>query len=207
MPFKTQHGSHDRMTEGHEAPAPETFESNGRVYEFVDPVTYMEELRAKGAREVLAEKGTPILVRHLPVGTRVPVWTENGDLESTESVGEGQVVATRCDEDGNPILNEHGHDNTWIQSESDLASTYDVDAIDENGMVKPRSGQPRRMIRIDKDAVVMKPWGENGALVPQVCRAGGYMNITDPENAYFIAEEEFSETHTVTEVIREGKDD
>lgn len=179
-------------------------ESNGRMYEFVDPVTYAEELRQAGAREVLAEKGTPVLVRELPEGTTVTVWTQNGDTEAVETVGAGQVVVTRCDETGTPILNKQGHENSWIQSIEDLSATYDTDGIDSNGMVMPKSGNPRRMIRIDRDAAVMKPWGPNGSMVPQTCRAGGYMNITDPEGAYFISEEEFAETHTVTKVIREG---
>ena len=39
------------------------------------------------------------------------------------------------------------------------------------------------------------PWGENGALVPQHLRAGSYLNITDVNDIYGIAEQEFYETY------------
>ena len=65
----------------------------------------------------------------------------------------------------------------------------------ESGIASPKS-VPQKFVQIDRDVVIYKPWGEDGELVPQVIRAGGYLNVTNRDDVYGIAKEEFEETYS-----------
>lgn len=179
-------------------PHPNYHGANGKEYEVVPSQGYIDVLRCTDAEEVTAEKSARILVRDGVIGEQIPVWTKNGNREADEVVSEGRVVVTRCDNDGNPILDSHGHTNTWTMDVDTFRKKYDAENISENGVAKPRGGK-QRFIQVDRDIAIMVPWGENGALIPQTIDAGGWLNVTDPNDVYGIAAEEFAETYATVE--------
>ncbi len=72
---------------------------------------------------------------------------------------------------------------------------YDVKAgPDKDGIYRPIAS-PIVAMQIHEDITIYVPWGENGALIPQNLRAGSYLNVTDVNDIYGIAENEFYETY------------
>lgn len=179
-------------------PHPTFHEANGRRYEEVPAEGYVDVLRQDGAEEVDAEKSARVLVTPSRPGDRIRVWVESGDHEVDEVVGEDHVVVTRCDDAGNPVLDEHGHVNTWTMRRETFEKKYDAANISPGGVARPRGGR-QRFIRTDRDVVLMVPWGEGGALVPQHIAKGGWLNVTSLGDVYGIAEAEFAETYGIVE--------
>lgn len=172
---------------------------NGVDYEVVDARTYVNELNLRGASTVFARKSQSsggVIARKGPLGGKVKVYTNDGNLEAVEFCGEGQWILTKADSDGNPIIDDYGHTNTWRVDDAVFKSKYEVKNMTPSGYVLPVSN-PQMFIQIDKNVAIMKPWGENGELVAQTIAAGGYLNITNLDDIYGIAVAEFNETYTV----------
>lgn len=172
---------------------------NGVDYEVIDVRAYVSELNLRGANTVFARKSQAsggVIARKSSPGEKVEVYTNDGNLEAVEVCGEGQWILTKADSDGNPIIDDYGHTNTWRVDDDVFKSKYEVKNMTPSGYVLPVSN-PQMFIQIDKNVAIMKPWGENGALVPQTIAAGGYLNITNLDDIYGIAVAEFNETYTV----------
>ena len=105
------------------------------------------------------------------------------DPEHPEVVSEGDWVVT------NPSGEQ------YKVSGAKFAKRYDVEAgMGADGKYAPK-GPAITALQIHEDITIYVPWGENGALVPQHLRAGSYLNITDVNDIYGIAEQEFYETY------------
>lgn len=174
---------------------------NDKVYEVVEPKNYVDSLMDNNAKLVAAEKSACVIARKGVPGEKIQVYTANGNLEATEVCGENKWIVTRADLDGNPVIDDYGHRNTWQISDETFKKKYDVEHMTENGFVKPNGGK-QDFIQVDKDIAVMVPWGENRALIPQTIDAGGYLNITNKEKIYGIANSEFDDTYRVVDEIK-----
>lgn len=182
-----------------------TFERNGKSYKIIDPDTYIDECKWNGIVE--AEKSGYIIAREAKEGERVDVMTQNGNHEASEIAKKGDWIVTRADEDGNPILDENGNRNSWIVSDDVIDEKYEEHgyANREEVFFKPL-GETQEFMRVQEDVAVMVPWGENGEDIPLTVDKGGYLNITDRDDVYGIAENEFNETYRITEVVRSEVD-
>lgn len=167
---------------------------NDKVYQVIEPEDYVNSLKANNAKQVVAEKTACVIARKGVSGEEIPVYTANGNLEATEVCGENKWIVTRADLDGNPVIDDYGHRNTWQISDETFKKKYDVEHMTENGFVKPNGGK-QDFIQVDKDIAVMVPWGENRKLIPQTIDAGGYLNITNMPKTYGIAAAEFEDTY------------
>lgn len=162
-----------------------------KSFEKVDSAAYAELLKDKGANEVTAVKSGNVLAREGKPGEVIQVWTKDGNLETTETVKAGQMIVTRAGEDGKPVIDGNGHDNSWVMAKDKFEKKYDVENRNADGTYKP-AGSPQTFIEVDKDVEFSAPWGE-----VQRIRKGGYLNITNPKDVYGIAKDEFSETYKV----------
>jgi len=172
-------------------------ERNGKSYRCVDATDYARRLAERKAVEVRAEKNACVLARPAIQDETISVFTQNGNLEAVECGVEGNVVVTRCDLDGVPIVDSFGHVNTWQMRAETFAEKYDVSNMrPEDGFTRPRGGV-QRLIRVDEDVAIMVPWGEDGSEVPLTIDRGGWLNVTDPADIYGVADEEFRETYQI----------
>lgn len=183
-------------------------EQNGQKYEVIDPEQYVEQLKETNRFDtVTAEKSGYISVRKGTPGEEIPTYTNDGKLESPEVYQEGKYIATRVDNEGKPVIDKYGHTNQWQIDEDVLRRKYDVgENIPENEMIKPCGGE-QTFARIPEPKehdgcagiAMMKPWGENGKLIPQTVDYGGYLNVTNTKDIYGIAKNEFAETYRTIE--------
>lgn len=170
--------------------------NNGKEFKVIQPDeinNYISRLTEIGAREVLAEKSGAVIARQVTAeqGEDIEVYTKNGNHEATEHADAGKWILTRADiETGQPVLDDYSHENSWVTDEKTVHKKYDMDNISETGFVKPKGGE-QYFIQIQEDIAVYVSWGENGSLIMQYLESGAYLNITDMEDVYGIAEEEF----------------
>lgn len=193
-----------------------TMKKNGMMYEVVDGKVYAEFLRAANAYEVYAQKRGCVIARRAEIKETFPVYTSNGNFEVEETANPGEWILTRSDFEGNPVIDEYGHTNTWCMkpdvdddgniiktAEEKMAKKYDMANMNSYGFVKPKGGK-QIFIQIHKNIVLYVPWGENGSLIPQYVEANAFMNINNMNDIYGIATTEFCETYEIVEVITEA---
>lgn len=105
------------------------------------------------------------------------------DPEHPEIVSEGDWVVT------NPSGEQ------YKVSGAKFVKRYDVEAgVGADGKYAPK-GPAITAMQIHEDITIYVPWGGDGSLIPQHLRAGSYLNITDTNDIYGIAEQEFYETY------------
>lgn len=166
------------------------------TFEVVDAKAYAKSQLVAGAQVVVAEKAGRVLARPAKEGEQIDVWTKNGNFEGSETAHEGEMILTRADDNGQPVLDSYGHNNSWKMSAEKFMAKYDTTHPDpETGAFKP-AGAPQTFVQVGKDISLKASWGE-----VQNIRQGGYLNITDPKDVYGIAREEFQETYKVLRSI------
>ena len=70
---------------------------------------------------------------------------------------------------------------------------------------KPKE-QEQEFMRLSEDVALSVPWGENGKDILMIVDKGGYLNITDRDDVYGIAENDFNETYRITFTVRSEVD-
>lgn len=170
---------------------------NDKFYEVIDAQKYAQRLVDAGVEQLTAKKSGCVIIRKGKEGETIPVYTANGNLEATETCQPGKYIVTRADMNGEVIIDQHGHTNQWQISEETLRKKYAVPDDIANGTFAEPKGGPQIFIQTGKDIAVMVPWGENGSLIPQTVDNGGYLNITNMNDIYGIANTEFHETYSV----------
>ena len=153
-----------------------------------------EYISKRESNAFMAKKSGNVLFRAVKEGEKIPVFTKSGNLEAEEIGQAGKFLVTRCDDSGKPIVDEYGHTNSWQISAETFAKKYEID--NTTGIAIPK-GEPQKFITTDRDITLYKPWGKDGALVEQNIPAGGVLNITNKNDVYGIAKEEFAETYKV----------
>ena len=155
---------------------------NGKLYRFVDAKGYVKRLAKGKAAQIRAEKDACVLARPAVQGEIIPVFTKNGYLEAVERGVSGNIVVTRCDLSARPIVDKY--DSAGMRP--------------EDGFTRPKGGV-QQFIQADDDVAIMVPWGEDGALIPETIDRDSWLNITDDEDIYGVATEEFRETYHIIE--------
>lgn len=170
--------------------------NNGKEYEIVNPKDFVRENWNEDAKVVTAMKTNGVVARKSFPNEVVTVYTENGNVEAEQVCEEGSWVVTRADKDGKAVVDDYGHVNSWKMSDEEFRSNYDVESMDVKGYVRANR-DPQTLMQVDKNIAIMKPWGENGKMIPQTLDAGGYLNISNNDDIYCIAKNEFDETYEV----------
>lgn len=169
----------------------------------VDIRSYAESLsKSNGYVKVAATKHGCVAARHVldPNGEDLTTYVQDGTVETINHANCGDWILTAVDPDtGKPVLDAAGRTNTWAVPDETFKKKYDTSRFDKNGNFSPKGGT-QTFARLPEDVSFSAPWGEQ-----QNVKAGGYINITDPEDIYGIARDEFYQTYDVRDVIN-GKD-
>ena len=173
-------------------------------YTKVDVLTYVKNGLESGTLvPIEAYKFARIMARPGIVGEEVISWSvdsignevkEKVDTVSLdEETNNPGWVVTKTDEDGNIILDNNGHSNDWIISDSTFKKKYE---IDENNptLFKPKGGV-QTFVQIP-DNITLNQWGSDMNIA-----AGGYINITNPDDMYGISERDFEDTYKVVDTL------
>lgn len=157
---------------------------------------YVNNLLSSGADVIRAEKSSCVIAHQATVAGPVDTYTASGLHEVAEYADVGDWVVTRADLEGKPVLNGEGKPNTWVIKNDTFKKKYDVANMRDDGFTKPKGGV-QSFVRISEDISIMVPWGKDGALVPQNLEAGAVLNITNMNDIYGIAKDEFAETYAI----------
>ena len=105
----------------------------------VDIASYVKEGLENGTlTPVVAEKFARIIAVQGNVGDIVTSWSESKEGNEIQEKKDEKVIldektnepgwiATKVDENGEPIIDSHGHLNQWIISDSVFKSKYEKD--------------------------------------------------------------------------------
>ena len=158
---------------------------------FVDIKNYVDSLKTKGVKRVIAVKKGCITARPAVPGEKIETWTSDGKLESVAKGAADCFVVTKCDEAGNPLVDSFGYTNSWQMPAAKLQMKYD-----KKGHLYCPKYIEQEFIQADDDICFsMSTSGSED--VKEYVSKGGYLNITNPDDVYGIAEAEFSETYRI----------
>lgn len=174
------------------------------VYRSVDDISaYIQELKAAGADAFTAEKFARIAARKGTIGEVVISWSVDGDgaplLEKKAQVtadaqtGETDWVVTKVGEDGLAMIDQNGNKNEWIVDDKTFRRKYNEDTA-RPGIYKPVGG-PQKFIKLS-EAVTVHQWGNEMNV-----DAGGYVNVTNPNDIYVISGRDFEDTYRVMDEL------
>ena len=147
-------------------------------------------------KPVVAVKFARVLARRGVVGEEVISYSQNGIVEKVATVSEDPEtkqtgwVLTKLDENGEVLVDEFGHKNEWIVDASTFARKYDLDETKDGGVYKPKGG-PQIFVPIVMD-VILEQWGSEMKI-----EAGGWLNITNPDDIYGISQRDFEDTYRI----------
>lgn len=169
---------------------------------------YVAEGIKTGALEPFeAEKFARIIAIQGEVGKEVVSWVEDSktgeaieekrDIVKLDSITNNPGwIATKADEFGNPIIDRNNHMNQWIIDDSTFNKKYELDEKNP-GIFKPKGGI-QTFVEIP-DNIILNQWGSDMKI-----EAGGYINITTPEDMYGISARDFEDTYKKV-IIEENK--
>lgn len=152
---------------------------------------YVKKLLENGEQPFEAVKFARIIARQGTVGEEVTTYSQGGIVEKVASVELDEKtqqpgwVVTKADEEGNAIVDEFGHTNTWIISDSTFTKKYEQAA---GAVYKPKGGV-QVFIRIANN-ITLTQWGSEMNIAE-----GGYINITNVDDMYGISERDFTDTY------------
>ena len=158
---------------------------------------YTDSLRETGS-VVYAVKTGFVLARRGREGETVETYVANGMLETTNRVkrdeaGAIDIVVSTANAEGEKIVDAAGHTNTYVMTEKAFREKYaNAEAVAETERLFRSRGKTQAFLRIPEDISITAPWGEE-----QDLKAGGFLNVTDPDDVYGIAYEEFSLNYAV----------
>ena len=144
-----------------------------------------------------AQKDAMIVARQGTVGEIVETYSVGGVLETVNTV-ESDPVTNQPDwivtkvKNGEVVVDEFGHKNEWIVTDSDFHNKYEIDP--NNPMFWNSKEAPQTFIQIPDDIAFVDPSGE-----PMNIVAGGYLNVTDCNEIYGVQERDFNDTYRFTD--------
>lgn len=155
---------------------------------------YADRMLKEGRNVITAEKTAKIFVRRGVPGEEVVSWSEDScgqPLIETVSVIEDADawVAAKADEEGQVLVDENGHENRWVLSDETLREKYRPDPK-RPGIYIP-AGDKQRFLELT-EAVRTVRGGQQWR-----ADAGGYINITDPDDMYLISGRDFADTYRI----------
>ena len=167
-------------------------------YKKIDNVVeYAKQLEASGVEAITAEKFARIAARKGQAGEHVTSWSANQDgspvieneaeVVADEQSGETGWVATKMNENGEPVVDKNGHTNEWIIPDATFRKKYEDDP-EHPGVFKPKGG-PQKFVKVS-EAIKINQWGGEMNV-----DAGGYINVTNPDDMYIISGRDFADTY------------
>lgn len=177
---------------------------NGVDYEMVDSKKYVKNRLEQGSETIYAVKDANVIARMATKDEDVTVYTADGNTEvKNEHAKAGQMILIRADLDGKPVLNDNGHSNSWVTDKKTFEKKYDIpegtDFSDGSSSVYKPKGGVQKFMQTDKDIAIEVSWGENGKPIPLTVKKGGVLNVTNTDDIYGIAKEEFGKTYCRTD--------
>lgn len=170
------------------------------MYREIDVKEYVQELLTKGVEPIQAEKAGRIHARVGIVGEEIISWSEdenkNPIQERVDTVkidpetGKPGHVVTKLGDDGLPIIDSNGHTNTWIIGDKKFTDKYQVDPTMGDDIYMSSAGIQIFLPILDD--VIIEQWGKKEQIA-----AGGYINVTDPDDMYGIQARDFDDTYVI----------
>ncbi len=166
-------------------------------YVKVEVLKYVKEgLESGSLLPFEAEKFGRVIAREGVVGETIISWSvdANGNsIKEREAVvgissktGKVQHVLTKANDDGEAIVDKFGKLNQWVVDTVD--AKYERDTTLGEGVYKPKGGV-QIFVQIP-DNIILSQWGEEMKIA-----AGGYINITNPDDMYGISARDFNDTY------------
>ena len=142
----------------------------------------------------LAKKSSRIIARDGILGEEIKTFVENGTVETINKVkeanGQIDVVITNANIDGSPIIDKNGNMNTYIIPFETFDKKYEFDFESKYGNIYEPKGEAQKFVEISEDIEILASWGEK-----QYLKSGSFLNISNKEDIYGIAREEFLKTY------------
>lgn len=168
-------------------------------YKKVEVLKYVKEGLENGSFEPFeAEKFAKIYAIVGEVGEEVISWSVDQEgkpvvekiatVSISEKTGRPGWIATKLGDDLEPVVDTNGHLNQWIIEDSTFVKKYEADDKSGENIYKPAGGV-QIFVRINEDITIFQ-WGEEMTIA-----AGGYINITNPDDMYAISQRDFDDTY------------
>lgn len=144
-----------------------------------------------------AEKIARIRARQGQIGEIINTYSQNGILETTNKVGLDPItqqpdwIISKII-DGEIVIDEFGHTNEYIISDSKFKILYEKDP-QTTDLFRSTSGK-QIFVQTPMNISFNATWGE-----PMNILAGGYLNITKLDDIYGIQERDFYDTYQFTD--------
>jgi hypothetical protein len=161
-----------------------------------DLKAYVRQMISNGSRIVIGEKMARIAARTGIPGEEIASWSvdaagkpilEKVTMVSVDESGTPDWVVAKIDEQGREIIDANGHTNKWVIDAATFSRKYE--GVSElPGVYKPVGG-PQKFVRL-REGIHIVQWGEEWYV-----DAGGYINITNPDDMYVIAGRDFDDTY------------
>ena len=167
-------------------------------YKKVEALQYVREGLLSGELvPFVAEKSARPIIRQGVVGEEIISWSvdkqgrpikEMVDVVKIDpETGNPGWVVTKA-ENGMPVIDEHGHLNQWINTDTEYHKRYEPAPELGEGVHKPVGG-PQIFVEIS-EAISIFQWGSQMDV-----DAGGYANITNLDNIYVISGRDFKDLY------------
>ena len=164
----------------------------------VDIKDYVQKLIHGGTQIVIGEKTARISARHGIPEEHIISWSVDAEgkpvlekeaVVSVDDAGIPDWVATKIDDQGNEIVDANGNKNQWIIGDTTFMKKYEA-VPEKTGIFKPVGG-PQKFIQLN-EAIHIVQCGEEWNV-----DAGGFVNITNPDDMYVISGKDFADTYRI----------
>lgn len=174
-------------------------------YEKVDTLLYIKEGLESGELEpIQARKVRKARAVRGKEGQKVTTWSTDKDgnelivMEAVVTVdkktGKEGWILTKVDDNGNEVIDDNGHKNEWVISDSKFWKKYEK-ISGKKDIYESKAGV--QLLIPTNDNITI----ENGERIAD----GGYINITDPDNIYGIPERDFEDLYEVIDTTSKRK--
>lgn len=123
---------------------------------------------------------------------RIQALRAQGGEEITTVLADGTEETVNVANAGDFIVTNPGGEQYIVPGEK-FTKKYEPDTELGTGWFKPAGGA-QTFVKINHNMKIAAPWGE-----VQVLKKGAYLNVTDPDNIYGVAESEFHDTYKLAE--------
>lgn len=169
---------------------------NDRVYRKVDVLKYLSNGIQNGTlKPFLAKKTARVKARRGVLDEVVVTYTSGGLVEKVNKVeidpatGNTGWILTKIDENNNVVIDDFGHVNEWIISDSSFVSEYQY--IPDSDDIYVSIDKNQLFVRIHEDIEI-----EHDGEIMKIS-TGGFLNITNLDNVYGISFRDFYDTYKI----------
>ena len=151
--------------------------------EIEDIKDYVRQLGASGAEAHMYVKTAKIKAYQGTVGQSISTTMKDGLQETKNTV----TLDPKTNQPGWVVTNPDGE--LYIIPDSEFNKNYVADPSADGTYMK-KGGKPCWFVQIQEDISFTAPWGEKMNIA-----AGGYLNITNPNDIYGVQFEAFNQTY------------